>query len=143
MTQFDPILLAVDKSSPSDRAVLVARDLATISGGTVHLVHVREVDVATGGKVPGTYERETDQDVESLVDKELSTLRAEDVKVVVEVRWARDADAARAIVDVADEIGAGVVVMGSRGQSPLAALVVGSTAYKVLHAARRPVMIVP
>lgn len=143
MSQFDPILLAVDKSAPSDRAVLAARDLATLSGGTVHVLHVREVDVATGGKVPGTYERESDEDVESLLGKELAALREKDVKVTVDVRWARDAEAARAIVDVAEEIGAGVVVMGSRGQSPLAALVVGSTAYKVLHAARRPVMIVP
>lgn len=143
MSPFDPILLAVDKSSPSDRAVLAARDLATLSGGTVHMIHVREVDVAAGGKVPGTYERETDQDVESLLEKELSSLREGNVKVSVDVRWARDADTARTIVDVANEIDASVVVMGSRGQSPLAALVVGSTTYKVLHAARCPVMIVP
>lgn len=142
MTTFDTILLAVDQSEPSDRAVDVARDLAAMSGGTVHLLHVREIEVIVG-KAGGMFELETDEDVESLLEKEISVLREGNVKLTVDVRRAHESEAARTIVEVADEVGAGVVVMGSRGQSPLAALVLGSTAYKVLHAARRPVLIVP
>ena len=47
-----------------------------------------------------------------------------------------------AIVRVADEIDAGVVVTGTRGRSPLAAAVLGSTAQGVLSHARRPVLVV-
>ena len=45
---FDNILVAVDGSEQSDRAVATARDLARLSGGTVHLVHVREREVIGG-----------------------------------------------------------------------------------------------
>jgi nucleotide-binding universal stress UspA family protein len=47
-----------------------------------------------------------------------------------------------AIVRFADEIDAAVVVTGTRGRSPLAAAVLGSTAQGVLSHARRPVLIV-
>ena len=142
MSTFDAILLAVDQSGPSDRAVEVARDLATLSRGTVHLLHIREIEVIVG-KAGGTFELETDEDVETLLQKEISVLRDGNVKMSVDVRRAHESEAARTIIEVADEVGAGIVVMGSRGQSALAALVLGSTAYKVLHTAHRPVLIVP
>jgi nucleotide-binding universal stress UspA family protein len=142
MAAFTTILLAVDQSEQSDRAVEVARDLATLSGGTVHLLHLREVEIIVG-KSGGSFELETDDDVESLVGKEASVLRAAHVKVTIDVRRVHKADLARAIVDTADDIGADVIVMGSRGQSPFAALVLGSTTYKVLHATHRPVVVTP
>src|SRR5579862_698712 len=128
MAAFTTILLAVDQSEQSDRAVDVARDLATLSGGTVHLLHLREIEVIVG-KSGGSFELETDDDVESLVGKEASVLRAARVKVTTDVRRVHKTDLARAIVDTADDIGADVIVMGSRGQSPFAALVLGSTTY--------------
>jgi nucleotide-binding universal stress UspA family protein len=45
-------------------------------------------------------------------------------------------------VNDAQEHGAGVIVMGSRGRGDLAGLVLGSTAHKVIHLADRPVLIV-
>jgi nucleotide-binding universal stress UspA family protein len=47
-----------------------------------------------------------------------------------------------AIVRFADEIDAAVVVTGTRGRSPLAAAVLGSTAQGVLGHAGRPVLVV-
>jgi len=43
---------------------------------------------------------------------------------------------------MAREHDAGVIVMGSRGRSDLAGLVLGSTAHKVIHLADRPVLVV-
>ena len=45
---YDKILLAVDQSPVSDRAVLAARDLAQLSNGEVWVLHVREFEV--GGR---------------------------------------------------------------------------------------------
>jgi len=142
MTDFSTILLAVDQSEQSDHAVEVARDLATLSGGSVHLLHIREIEVIVG-KSGGSFEMETDDDVESLLAKELSVLRAGAVKVTVDVKRVHKADVARSIVETADHIGAGVIVMGSRGESPFTALMLGSTTYKVLHATHRPVIVTP
>jgi nucleotide-binding universal stress UspA family protein len=47
-----------------------------------------------------------------------------------------------AICGVADEIGADVIVAGTRGRSGLAAAVVGSTAQGLLRHAGRPVLVV-
>jgi nucleotide-binding universal stress UspA family protein len=46
-------------------------------------------------------------------------------------------------VDAAKTDGADVIIMGCRGRSELSALVLGSTAFKVLHATDRPVLIIP
>src|SRR5215813_13033663 len=46
------------------------------------------------------------------------------------------------IVSDAQEHGADVIVMGSRGRGDLAGLVLGSTAHKVMHLADRPVLVV-
>ena len=42
---YERILVAVDHSELSDRAVLAARDLATLSDGEVWVLHLRERDI--------------------------------------------------------------------------------------------------
>jgi nucleotide-binding universal stress UspA family protein len=142
VSSFEVVLLAVDKSEQSDRAVEVARDLARLSGGVVHLLHVleREVVVARGG---GAFDLETEEDVEALVSKELSVLREAGVEVEVDIRRGRLDVTYRAILQVADDISADVIVMGSRGLTAFGALMLGSHTYRVLHASTRPVLVVP
>lgn len=50
---------------------------------------------------------------------------------------------ADAIVHVADELDARLIVMGSRGRRGLGALLLGSTSHQVLHHAHRAVLVVP
>jgi nucleotide-binding universal stress UspA family protein len=47
------------------------------------------------------------------------------------------------IIAVADEHDASVIVMGARGLSPVKSLLLGSVPTKVVHHARRPVLVVP
>lgn len=49
----------------------------------------------------------------------------------------------RAIVEVADEVDASLVVCGTRGLTGLRGLVLGSVSSAVLHRARRPVLVAP
>lgn len=142
MPAYQVILVAVDQSEQSDRAVLAARDLAQLSGGVVHVLHVRGREVVQG-KFGASFELETAEEVESLLEKEIGVLRSAGVKVTAQVVHGRPEDTARAIVDGASARSADVIVMGSRGHSVFGALVVGSTTYKVLHAASRPVLVVP
>jgi nucleotide-binding universal stress UspA family protein len=55
----------------------------------------------------------------------------------------RDGDVASTILDVAAEIDAGVIVMGTRGLSGLRSFLVGSVSHAVLHHADRAVLVVP
>jgi nucleotide-binding universal stress UspA family protein len=50
--------------------------------------------------------------------------------------------AAKEIVEDAKSLDAGVIIMGSRGRTDLAGLVLGSTAHKVIHLTDRPVLVV-
>jgi nucleotide-binding universal stress UspA family protein len=49
----------------------------------------------------------------------------------------------RAILDIADERDAAVLVAGSRGASALGAALLGSVSYGLVHNSKRPVLVVP
>ena len=137
---FDKILVAVDHSEISDRALDAARDLALLSEGEVWVLHMREREVAvkTGVSLSDESMDEASAAVAAAVDK----LTAAGVKAHGDVGTTVFGYAARNIVDDAKEHDVDVIVMGSRGRGDLAGLILGSTAHKVIHLADRPVLIV-
>ena len=137
---YDKILVAVDHSARSDRALLAARDLALLSKGEVWVLHLREREIAVKTGLAMTDETESDANaaVAAAVDK----LTEAGVKAHGEVRTTLFGYAARGIVDDAIAHDADVIVMGSRGRSDLAGFILGSTAHKVIHLTDRPVLIV-
>jgi nucleotide-binding universal stress UspA family protein len=137
---YDKILVAVDHSEISDRAVLAARDLALLSKGEVWVLHLREREIAT--KTAVVVADETADEAKASVVAIADKLTAAGVKAHGEVRKTLFGYAAREIVDDAIQHGVDVIVMGSRGRGDLAGLVLGSTAHKVIHLADRPVLIV-
>jgi nucleotide-binding universal stress UspA family protein len=137
---FDKILVAVDHSEVSDRALDAARELALLSRGEVWVLHLREREVAvkTGVSLSNESMDEASAAVAAAVDK----LTAAGVKAHGDVGTTLFGYAARNIVDDAKEHDVDVIVMGSRGRGDLAGLILGSTAHKVIHLADRPVLIV-
>ena len=137
---YDKILVAVDHSKISDRALDAARDLALLSDGEVWVLHMREREVAvkTGVSLSDESMDEARAAVAAAVDK----LTAAGVKAYGDVGTTLFGYAARNIVDDAKEHDVDVIVMGSRGRGDLAGLILGSTAHKVIHLADRPVLIV-
>jgi nucleotide-binding universal stress UspA family protein len=140
MAMYDKILVAVDHSEISDRALLKARDLALLSEGEVWVLHLREREIAARGGMAWSDETkdETEAEVAAAVDK----LTEAGVKAHGEVRSTLFGYAGREIVADAIEHGVDVIVMGSRGRGDLAGLILGSTAHKVIHLADRPALIV-
>ena len=136
---YDKILVAVDHSKISDRAVLAARDLALLSNGEVWVLHLREREIAVK---TGLVLDETESDAHAAVAAAVDMLTGAGVKAHGEVRTTLFGYAARDIVDDAIAHDAGVIVMGSRGRSDLAGFILGSTAHKVIHLTDRPVLIV-
>jgi nucleotide-binding universal stress UspA family protein len=137
---YDKILVAVDHSEISDRAVVAARDLALLSKGEVWVLHLREREVAV--KTGLAMMDETMADANAAVSAAVDKLTEAGVKAHGEVRTTLFGYAARDIVDDAIEHDVDVIVMGSRGRSDLAGFILGSTAHKVIHLTDRPVLIV-
>jgi nucleotide-binding universal stress UspA family protein len=137
---YDKILVAVDHSEISDRAVLAARDLAVLSKGEVWVLHLREREVAV--KTGMAMTAEGADEANAAVSAAVEVLTQADVKAHGDIRTTLFGYAAREIVDDAIEHDADLIVMGSRGRSDLVGFVLGSTAHKVIHLTDRPVLIV-
>ena len=136
---YERVLVAVDHSDVAQRALDAARELALLSKGEVWVLHLREREViAQMGDVPS----ESAADAESPVSAAVEELTTAGVTAHGEVRNTTYGHAAREIMEDAKEHDVGVIVMGTRGRSELAGLVVGSTAHKVIHLADRPVLVV-
>jgi nucleotide-binding universal stress UspA family protein len=136
---YERVLVAVDHSDVAQRALAAARDLALLSKGEVWVLHLREREViAQMGDVPS----ESAADAGSPVSAAVEELTKAGVTAHGEVRDTTFGHAAREIMEDAKEHDVGVIVMGTRGRSDLAGLVLGSTAHKVIHLADRPVLVV-
>jgi nucleotide-binding universal stress UspA family protein len=137
---YDKILLAVDHSEISDRAVTAARDLAVLSKGEVWVLHLREREMAA--KTGALVADETNAEADAAVAATVEMLTQAGVKAHGEVRNTIFGYAAREIVNDAKDVDADVIVMGSRGRSDIAGLLLGSNAHKVIHLSDRPVLVV-
>ena len=132
------IFLPVDGSEHSRRAVAKTIELARLSGGEVRVFHFQEREPSRAG----TATFETTDEAAKLADDAVAELRAADINASGETRAGLAGEAAKVIVDEAGRFDADLIVMGSRGLSDFAALLVGSVAHKVIHYAHCPVLVV-
>jgi len=135
---FDRILLAIDGSEHSLKAVPVAGDLARRYQGEVLVLHVREHEISWGADI----DIETADEARNLVDGVVRDLKDAGTNVRGEVVRVALGQTPRAILDVAQEEGVGLIVMGTRGLSDWGRLLMGSVAHKVVHLAEVPVLVV-
>lgn len=136
---FEKIVLAVDGSQQSQKAVPLAIDIAKKSAADVVVVHVREHMVDQGG----VWEQESESRARGIVDGACKELEGAGVTARAEIRrsLAGSGRIAQEIIDTADEEEADLIVMGSRGVSNLRSLLLGSVAHKVLQLSSQPVLI--
>jgi nucleotide-binding universal stress UspA family protein len=136
---FEKIVLAVDGSEQSRKAVPLAADLAKKSDAEVIVVHVREHVVDLGG----VWEQESRSRAAAIVDAACKELEAAGVTARADVRrsLAGSGRIAQEIIEAADEEDADLIVMGSRGVSDLRGLLLGSVAHKVLQLSSQPVLV--
>jgi nucleotide-binding universal stress UspA family protein len=137
---YEKILVAVDHSEITSRVLDAARGLASLSNGEVWVIHLRERETVgeTGPLTSRESVDESEADVTSVVD----SLTKAGITAHAVVRDTLYGHVAREIVTEAQERGADVIVVGSRGRGDLAGLVLGSTAHKVIHLADRQVLVV-
>jgi nucleotide-binding universal stress UspA family protein len=133
------ILLATDGSSEAELAATTAVDLSKSTDSELHVVHVGEylpTILAQTELEPGQLDRQARE----LLDEQVR--RIEEAEGTVKEAHLRLGRADEEIVEVADSVGAGLIVMGSRGRGRLRRALMGSVSESVVRHAHCPVTIV-
>ena len=130
------MLLATDGSEDAGRAALAAVDLSKRTGSELHVVHVlpQFPRYAYPGITPEIYSYVLDstlREARELLDEQAK--RIEDGGGRVAQIHTRRGPAADEILDLAKELGAGLIVVGSRGLGPVKHLILGSVSEGVVH----------
>jgi nucleotide-binding universal stress UspA family protein len=137
---FSKIVLALDGSEPSERAVPVLRDLAAAGTARIDVVHVRELMVGRAGGLPLHADEEA---ITERVRAHAQELTDAGYDTHVHVESTVGGGPAHVIAEIAQQVGADVIVIGTRGHSALAGLLVGSVTQRLLHIAACPVLSIP
>jgi nucleotide-binding universal stress UspA family protein len=138
------LLVGVDCSAPSLAALDVAADVASMLGGSLSVLHVFEHVPPFPLAPPGNRASEGHECVRApalaLLEDAARDVRQRGVGVQVVLR---SGDPAPTLLDLADDVDADLVVVGTRGLGRPADLLLGSVARTVADGARRPTLVVP
>ena len=138
------ILLATDGSEEAQLAATTAADLAQKTNSELHLITVGpDYPLYELPEHPAGFEdvlRENRREAKEVLEQQAK--RIEESGGTVKETHLREGRAEKEIVEVAEEIDAGLIVMGSRGHGRLRRALMGSVSDAVVRHAHCPVTIV-
>lgn len=135
------ILVGVDRSPASLAALAVAADLAQVLRGSLSVVEAFEFEPPFPLAVGGTGANRSDPlPTAAVVEDLVRGIREDGIAVEVVIR---SGDPAATLLQVADDIDADLVVVGSRGVGDPADPLLDSVARTVAARGRRPTLVVP
>jgi nucleotide-binding universal stress UspA family protein len=138
------ILLATDGSAEAKLATTTAADLAQRTNSELHVVTVGpDYPLYELPEHPADFEdvlREQRREANEVLEQQVK--RVEESGGTVSERHLREGRADEEIVVLAQEIGAGMIVMGSRGRGRIRRALMGSVSDSVVRHAHCPVTIV-
>lgn len=138
------ILVPVDFSEPSGRALDHALELARLFNATIELLHVYHLAIIPSGPYAEPLPVEYSQGLRKSAQAELAAWleRVKAAGVSGEAHLVEGAPA-HEIVEAARRLGADQIVIGTRGLTGLKHLMLGSVADRVVRSAHCPVTTVP
>ena len=141
MTLPKTILVPTDFGAGSDHAIAYAAELAKAFGAEIVIMHAWELpSMGIGdGAVGATTELVTQvqQNAQLGVDRAMQQLTSLNVSTR---GFLKQGPSGPAIIECADEVGAGMIVMGTKGRTGVARALLGSVAEKVVRNAHQPVL---
>jgi nucleotide-binding universal stress UspA family protein len=143
------VLVATDGSREAELAFASAADLSQKTGSELHVVYVGHMPLVSY-ESPGatTLDSDLQRRMQEGAQKEARTKLDEHVQRVgesggeVAEAHARLGRPDAEIVGLADELGSGLIVLGSRGLGPLRRALMGSVSDSVVRHAHCPVLVV-
>ena len=142
MIRLTRILVPVDFSEHSARAVRYGAELATKFGAELHLLHCVEQTPVFYGEGGAWITPETIMELQAAGDKHLQALPVEPSDGLTVVRKCVDGHPFVEIIRYAKTDETDLIVMGTHGRGAIAHLLLGSVAEKVVRKAPCPVLTV-
>jgi nucleotide-binding universal stress UspA family protein len=136
------ILLATDGSEDAQLAAIAAMDLANRTGAQLHVVHAWRAlpHYAYPSLVPERYQPPYEEGARKILKEQVERIEEAGSRVAkahLVMGWEADV-----ILDLGEQIGAGLIVVGSRGLGQVKRLLVGSVSENIVHHAKCPVLVV-
>jgi nucleotide-binding universal stress UspA family protein len=135
------ILLATDGSRDAELARTAAVDLANSTDSELHVVTVAPGYPSYDIRNPAVIEQLRKQ-AEDILNEQVEKIEQSRGKVTEKHLRIAERYRAQQIVQVAEDIGAGLIVMGSRGLGGVRRALIGSVSDSVVRHAHCPVMVV-
>ena len=133
------IVVGYDGSACGDAALDSALGIAGELGDQVVVVFGYAPPGLWGGEIA-----EHEEAIEELGEKVMARAKSQAAAKGVDIEAQLVARrAAEALIEVAEERDARMIVVGSFGDPPLKGMILGSTPNKLLHMSERPVLVVP
>ncbi|HEY8808908.1 MAG TPA: universal stress protein [Solirubrobacterales bacterium] len=133
------IVVGYDGTDSSKAALARAVELAKGLGDDVALVFGYSPPGIWGGEI-AEHEEAIEEFGEKLMGEARRQVQTDGVEVSYELVPKRGAEA---LLDVARQRDARMIVVGGAGEAPLKGAILGSTPYKLLHQTERPVLVIP
>lgn len=139
---FTKIVWATDGSDAADHALPIVKALASESHADLFVVHITEFVMP--GKAGGSHTMHIDEDeLVAKIEAQVAELSDAGITTRLETGTSPAGGAAHAIAAAAEQVGANLIVMGTRGHTVLTGLLLGNVTQRLLHLARCPVLAVP
>jgi nucleotide-binding universal stress UspA family protein len=139
MIRLTSVLVAFDFGETSQKALAYGMNLTRAFGGRLHVLHVADVIATTASQFYPEHPGNPEMRAESLALKQLHAVVPDaDAELAVRI----SGSPAAAIVQYAQSIGAGVIVIGTHGRDGVSRLIMGSVAEHVVRYAPCPVLVV-
>ena len=136
---FGTIVVGVDGSGHADHAVQTVARLAAETRDKVVVFHGMVVHQAKGSP----FTTETRDEAQHLVDRYVAQLAEAGVSATGDIHRELEIGIGGALIDVAESHQAGLIVVGTRGRSDVASMLLGSVAHETVHKSPLPVLVVP
>lgn len=136
------ILLAADGSRDSRLALRMATSLSGKVGAELHVVYVALISPwVLGGKVSDTEYRQLRQEQQGFLDGLVGQVE-EAGGTVTEAHFRVGHRADEKIIQLSEELGVDLVIVGSKGQRTIERALMGSDSESIVRYSRCPVMVV-
>ena len=137
---FKSIIWATDGSASADRAMPYVKSLASEHDSQVVVLHVDELLVGRGGGQPVIAD---EPDVRAKIEQQAKDLSDASIAATSRVVTTTTGGVAHNIAEAAQDLGADLIVVGTRGRTALSGLLLGSVTNRLLHISPCPVFAVP